>query len=50
MPAATAPHAYVPTRRGTRTVLASDWAITEPNGELHVCQHRLVRAELRARR
>lgn len=35
------PHAYVHTRKGTLTVFASDWIITEPNGELHVCQHRL---------
>ena len=35
------PHAHVHTRKGTLTVFASDWIITEPNGELHVCQHRL---------
>ena len=35
------PHAYVHTRKGTLTVFASDWIITEPNSELHVCQHRL---------
>ena len=35
------PHACVHTRKGTLTVFASDWVITEPNGELHVCQHRL---------
>lgn len=35
------PHAYVHTRKGILTVFATDWIITEPDGELHVCQHRL---------
>ncbi|GAA4053100.1 hypothetical protein GCM10022409_45070 [Hymenobacter glaciei] len=35
------PHAFVHARQGTLTVFASDWIITEPNGELHVCQHTL---------
>ena len=35
------PHAYVHTRKGILTVFAGDWIITEPNGELHVCQHAL---------
>lgn len=35
------PHAHVHTRRGTLTVFAGDWVITEPSGELHVCQHAL---------
>ncbi len=35
------PHAYVHTRKGTLTVFASDWIITEPDGTLHVCHHRL---------
>ena len=35
------PHAFVHTRKDTLTVFAGDWIITEPDGTLHVCQHRL---------
>ena len=32
------PHAYLSTRRGWLTVFVGDWVITEPTGEMHICQ------------